>query len=201
MRVARLVAQLICTILATGAQSQDIQTAIFAGGVFCSLQEDLGKVVGVVSSQTGYIGGDVPEPTFEAVSAQTTGHYMALRVDYDAARISYRNLLIAYWLSIDPTNDKGQFCETGDSYRPAIFVLDPEQRAAAEASRARVERLVGKPIPVPVLPATTFWPAEERQQNYARKNPLRFDFYKRSCGRDAGLRAFWGSVPMLASQP
>jgi peptide-methionine (S)-S-oxide reductase len=179
---------------------QQIETAIFAGGSFMSLEADLGRVVGVLSTEAGYAGGTVPSPGFEAVSAQTTGHHMAVRLRFDASRISYGNLLIAYWLSIDPTDGEGQFCERGDSFAPAIFALDAGQLAAAEATRARVEKLIGREVAVKVLPAGTFWRAEERHQQYAAKNPLRFDFYKRSCGQASGLAAFWGGVPMLADQ-
>jgi peptide-methionine (S)-S-oxide reductase len=168
------------------------ETAIFAGGCFWCTEADFDKVPGVVSTTSGYIGGTVVRPSYEQVSAGGTGHYEAVRVVYDPKRISYAQLVDRFWPMIDPTDAGGQFCDRGDSYRSAIFVT-PEQRATAEASKARLaERgVLAAPIVTSVLPAKAFYPAEGYHQDYYKKNPIRYRFYRFSCGRDARLDTVW----------
>jgi peptide-methionine (S)-S-oxide reductase len=195
MRVVRLAAAALTIWAAGGHALAGHAVAIFAGGCFWCLEDDISRLPGVVDAETGYVGGSTPHPNYEAVSTGTTGHFEAVRVTFDPATTSYERLLLGYWLAIDPTDLDGQFCDRGPSGRSAIFVLDEDQRAAAQASVAEVAHALGAPVATAVLPAGAFWRAEELHQDYARKNPLRYQFYRRSCGRDARLRELWGDVP------
>ena len=171
--------------------------AIFAGGCFWCMEEALEKVPGVAAVVSGYIGGTVKNPTYEQVSGGGTGHFEAVRVTYDPAKVSYAQLLDAFWRNIDPTDDGGQFCDRGDQYRAAIFVRDAEQRAAAEQSKRRIETSgkVKQRIVTPIQPAGVFYVAEGYHQDYYKKNPVRYRYYKFSCGRASRLEAIWGSAP------
>ncbi|MCQ4346646.1 peptide-methionine (S)-S-oxide reductase MsrA [Pseudomonas stutzeri] len=168
--------------------------AIFAGGCFWCLEADFDKVPGVLSTTSGYIGGHLADPSYEQVSAGGTGHVEAVLVRYDPARTSYARLLEAFWPNIDPLTATGQFCDIGAQYRSAIFYADAEQRRQAEASKAALQASgrFDRPVLTEVLPATSFYPAEEYHQDYARKNPLRYRFYRSRCGRDARLAELWG---------
>jgi peptide-methionine (S)-S-oxide reductase len=174
------------------ATAQNLQTAIFAGGCFWCIEADFDKVPGVVETLSGYTGGTVDNPTYEQVVTETTGHYEAVRITFDAATVSYRELVDIFWRTVDPTDAYGQFCDRGDSYRTAIFAT-PDQAAEAEASKAAAEAVLREEIVTPVLPAQTFWPAEDYHQEFYRTNPVRYTFYRRSCGRDATLRGIWGA--------
>ncbi len=176
------------------AADQPTATAIFAGGCFWCMEADFDKVPGVLSTTSGYTGGSLANPSYEQVSAGGTGHLEAVLVSFDPTRTSYARLLEAYWPNIDPLTATGQFCDIGSQYRSAIFYADAEQQRLAEASKTallnsgRFER----PVVTEILPATTFYPAEEYHQNYYRKNPLRYRFYRTTCGRDARLAELWG---------
>ena len=167
--------------------------AIFAGGCFWCMERPFEELPGVISVLSGYTGGEIEGPSYEEVSAGRTGHAEAVRVLYDPARISYEQLLEVFWHNVDPTQANAQFYDHGTQYRSAIFYLDEAQRRAAEASRdallasGRFERIYTE-----IVPASTFWPAEEYHQDYYRKNPLRYNFYRHTCGRDARLEALWG---------
>lgn len=171
-------------------------TAIFAGGCFWCMEPPFDKLEGVVSTTSGYTGGNVANPSYEAVSSGRTGHAEAVRIQYDPKKISYERLLETFWPNIDPTDAGGQFCDRGSQYRAAIFYLNEEQRAAAERSRAAVA--ANKPFPQPIVTeivaADTFYPAEEYHQDYYLKNPLRYKFYRHGCGRDRRLEAVWGEA-------
>jgi len=190
----------LCSVAASAAPSQT-ETAVFAGGCFWCLEARFEAQSGVISVDPGYTGGTLANPSYRDVTAQTTGHYEAVQVRFDPARVSYGRLLVLYWLGIDPTDPDGQFCERGASKRAAVFALDATQAAKAETVRARAQAVLNARVVTPILHAGTFWPAEEYHRDYARKNPLRLEFYRRSCGREAGLRAIWGARPMLASDP
>lgn len=179
------------------AAAQDLRTAVVAGGCFWCVEADFDKVEGVVETLSGYTGGHVDNPTYEQVITETTGHYEAVRITFDADIISYRELIDIFWRTVDPTDDGGQFCDRGDSYRTAIFVADEAEREAAEASRAAAEAALGEAIVTPVLDASTFWPAEEYHQDYYRKNPVRYAFYRAACGRDARIRSLWGDEAFM----
>lgn len=171
-------------------------TAIFAGGCFWCVEADFDKVPGVLETVSGYTGGHTPDPSYEQVSAKQTGHAEAVRISYDPKQVSYRELLAVYWHSIDPTTVNRQFCDRGEPYRSAIFTLNEEQRRLALASKAELEKNkpFAEPIVTAILPAGTFYPAEDYHQDYYLKNPLRYKFYRYSCGRDQRLEELWGKA-------
>jgi peptide-methionine (S)-S-oxide reductase len=154
------------------------------------------KLPGVVSVTPGYSGGQVKNPTYEQVSAGGTGHAESIQIVFDPSKISYSRLLDIYWRNIDPTVTERQFCDTGNQYRSAIFYHGEEQRRAALQSKAALER--NKPfkgsVVTEVTPAGEFYPAEEYHQHYYKKNPLRYKYYRSSCGRDRRLKELWGSA-------
>lgn len=172
------------------------ETAIFAGGCFWCVESDFDHVPGVIATTSGYTGGTVERPSYKQVTYQETGHYEAVMVVYDPAQVSYEALLTAFWHSVDPTDDGGQFCDRGTSYRTAIFVKDDAQREAAEASKA--ELAAGEwpkdPIVTPILDAAPFYPAETYHQDYYRKNPLRYRYYRNGCRRDQTVKRVWGDM-------
>jgi peptide-methionine (S)-S-oxide reductase len=198
----RFIAALAFALASTvaSAQPKDLKTAIFAGGCFWCVESDFDKLPGVVSTTSGYTGGHVPHPTYHQVSAGDTGHAESVEIVYDPKVVSYRQLLDYYWHSIDPTVKDRQFCDVGTQYRTAIFTLDDEQKRLAEASRAEIERTkpFKAPIVTEIVKAGKFWPAEGYHQDYYKKNPLRYHFYREGCGRDARLKQLWGS---LAGKP
>jgi len=169
-------------------------TAIFGGGCFWCVEADFDKVPGVLSTTSGYIGGSVPNPTYEQVSAGGTGHAEVVRVVYDSSKVSYRDLLAFFWRNIDPLTANAQFCDRGSQYRSAIFYLDDEQKRLAEASKAEMaQRFKPRPVVTEIAPAMEFYPAEDYHQDYYRKNELKYKFYRWSCGRDARLEEVWGA--------
>jgi peptide-methionine (S)-S-oxide reductase len=174
------------------AQGAQIRTAIFAGGCFWCMEKPFDHTVGVISTTSGYSGGHLPNPSYEIVSAGGSGHYEVMQVRYDASKVSYAQLLGVYWQQVDPFDGSGQFCDRGDTYRPAIFVSNQTERAQAEASKQALMTEFGRPIRVAILAATPFYAAEEYHQDYYIKNPIRYNFYRNSCGRDARLRQVWG---------
>jgi peptide-methionine (S)-S-oxide reductase len=174
------------------APAPGLASAVFAGGCFWCMEPPYDALDGVVSTTSGFTGGHVADPSYEQVSAGGTGHVEAVEVVYDPKRVDYAKLLEVYWRNVDPLDDGGQFCDRGDSYRSAIFVGDAEQRRAAEESlRATGERL-GKPVVTQIRDRVPFYPAEEYHQDYYRKNPIRYRFYRGRCGRDARLQELWG---------
>ena len=193
-RIALVLFLLLLLPMTLSAQ-QEPEAAILAGGCFWCVEADFDKVPGVLDTQSGYIGGERPDPTYEEVSAGGTGHTEAVRITYDPEKVSYQKLLDVFWRSIDPTTPDRQFCDRGSQYRSAIFYLNEEQRRLAEASRATLE--ADKPFPEPIVteisPADEFYPAEEYHQDYYRKNPLRYRYYRFSCGRDQRLESLWGA--------
>jgi peptide-methionine (S)-S-oxide reductase len=168
--------------------------ATFAGGCFWCVEADFDKLPGVVSTTSGYIGGHVANPSYEQVSAKRTGHAEAVEVVYDPAKVTYEQLLQHFWHGIDPTVRDRQFCDIGSPYRTAIFTHDATQLQAARASLAALEK--SKPFTAPIVteiaPAGPFYPAEAYHQDYHLKNPLRYRYYRASCGRDSRLRELWG---------
>ncbi len=174
------------------APGPKLATAVFAGGCFWCTAADFDKVPGVVSTVSGYTGGRVPDPTYEQVSAGGTGHIEAVQVVYDPAKVSYNRLVARFFRTIDPLDGGGQFCDRGDQYRSAIFVADAVQRRIAEATKARAAALLKKPIATQILPAARFYPAEGYHQDYYKKNPVKYKYYRWRCGREARLAAVWG---------
>ena len=169
------------------------QWAIFAGGCFWCTESDFDHMPGVVATTSGYSGGRLANPSYEQVSRGNTGHIEAVRVVYDPRRISYAALVNRFFRTIDPLDPGGSFCDRGYQYRSAIFVRNSEERRIAEAAKARVQRQLGRPVATLILPARNFYAAEEYHQNYYRKNPVRYRFYRWNCGRQQRLDALWGS--------
>jgi len=166
--------------------------AIFAGGCFWCVESDFDKVPGVLRTTSGYTGGTVKNPTYRQVSAGGTGHAEAVEIVYDPAKVTYQKLLGVYWHSVDPLTKDAQFCDHGRQYRTAIFYTDAEQKRLAEASKKTVEAHFGKPVYTEIVPARTFYKAEDYHQDYYKKNPIRYKFYRWNCGRDQRLEQIWG---------
>ena len=171
--------------------SAESEEAIFAGGCFWCLEHDLEKLDGVVSAESGYSGGDLINPTYQDHS----GHQEVVKVIFDSDIISYKDLLKQYWVNIDPFDNNGQFCDRGDSYKPVIFTSNQEQKRDAKESQETIS--VGLNIPleqlkVDIVESKVFWLAENYHQDFAVKNPLKYNFYRTSCGRDNRLKKVWG---------
>ncbi|RYF93530.1 MAG: peptide-methionine (S)-S-oxide reductase [Caulobacteraceae bacterium] len=170
------------------------QTAVFAGGCFWCMEHDMAGIPGVIKVESGYTGGHVKNPSYRDVTSEKSGHYEAVRVTYDPARLQYDYLLFRYWKLVDPTDAGGQFCDRGPSYRPAVFVANPEQRKIAEASRSKAAaKLKRGKMATPILDLGAFWPAEAYHRDYAKRNAAAYYAYRAGCGRDARLRAVWGN--------
>ncbi len=179
-------------MVASPVVQQGYQMATFAAGCFWSVEAAFDKVSGVVSTTSGYTGGRVHNPTYEDVIRGGTGHAEAVEVVFDPAVVTYDQLLDHFWRNVDPFVAHRQFCDVGDQYRPEIFVHSDAQRAAAESSRQRIQNRFDQSIPVPVTSASAFYPAEAYHQGYHEAYATQYQFYRRSCGRDARLRQIWG---------
>jgi methionine-S-sulfoxide reductase len=179
---------------ASGAHTQ---TAILAGGCFWCMESDFEKLDGVVDVVSGYTGGQVKNPTYRQVSSGSTGHVEAVEISFDADKITYPQILEFFWRHIDPTRAGGQFCDHGPQYRPVIFYVNEIQHRQALASAKQIAQT--KPFPEPlkvaIVQAGTFYPAEEYHQDYYKKNPVRYRFYRYNCGRDARIEDLWGKLP------
>jgi peptide-methionine (S)-S-oxide reductase len=177
-----------------GAVPPGQAVATFAGGCFWCMEPPYDKLPGVTATISGYTGGSKVNPTYGEVSSGSTGHTEAVQVVYDPKKVTYEKLLEVFWVNIDPTVKNRQFCDSGGQYRTGIFYQDEAQRKAAEASKAALERSkpFKEPIVTPIEMAGPFYPAEEYHQDYYRKNPVRYDFYRKGCGRDARLKQLWG---------
>ena len=168
--------------------------ATFAGGCFWCVEEVYDKVPGVISTVSGYMGGVQKNPTYEQVSTGRTGHAEVVQVEYDPSKVTYARLLDIFWRNIDPTQKDGQFCDHGPQYRSGIFYHNDEQKRLAEGSRLNLSK--NKPfkgeIVTEITRAAEFYPAEDYHQDFHRKSPTRYKFYKSGCGRDARLQQLWG---------
>lgn len=173
-----------------------LEKATFAGGCFWCMEHPFDQLPGVISVTSGYSGGQKKNPTYEEVSAGWTGHAESVQVAYDPSKIRYEKLLEVYWHNIDPTVKDRQFCDSGHQYRSVIFYHTDEQRRLAIQSKAALEK--NKPfrgaIQTEIVAAGEFYPAEEYHQHYYKKNPIRYKFYRTSCGRDSRLRELWGAL-------
>lgn len=169
--------------------------ATFAGGCFWCMEPPFDELEGVLSTTSGYTGGQTKNPTYREVSAGGTGHAEAVQVAYDPKKISYERLLEVFWRNVDPLDEGGQFCDRGSQYRAAIFYHDDTQRRLAEGSRKALEasRRFSQPIVTEIVAATEFYPAEEYHQDYYRKNLVRYKYYRWGCGRDPRLTELWGA--------
>ena len=171
-----------------------LATAIFSGGCFWCVEADFEKLPGVKDAISGYTGGSLANPTYEQVSHGSTGHIESVKVLYDPKVVSYEQLLDYFWHHVDPTVKDRQFCDVGEQYRTAIFYQGDAQKAAAEASKAALEKSGKLPhIYTEIRAAGPFYVAEDYHQEYYKKNPIRYNYYRTSCGRDARVREVWGS--------
>lgn len=185
---------LACCIAASpAALAAETATVIFAGGCFWCIEADFEKLDGVIDVESGYIGGSTANPTYQQVSAGGTGHAEAVRVRYDPRRVGYEKLLDYFWRHIDPTVKDRQFCDIGSQYRSAIFYQnDAEKKLAQDSLRALEKSGKFAHIYTEIVAAATFYPAEDYHQDYYKKNPVRYQFYRTSCGRDARVKSLWG---------
>ncbi len=200
----RLLLSLALVLAAAGAAAAQGATApketparavaTFAGGCFWCVESDFDKVKGVLATISGYTGGHVKNPTYGQVSSGTTGHAESVEVVYDPSVVSYSQLLTYYWHHVDPTVKDRQFCDVGNQYRTAIFVHNEAQRKLAEASKQKVAAELGKPIYTEIDTAGPFYKAEEHHQNFYKKHPLKYEFYRWNCGRDQRIKQIWGNV-------
>lgn len=195
-----LVIILVLTISTGGASSVPATPlrgkATFAGGCFWCMEAPFDKLPGVISVTVGYTGGTLKNPTYQQVSAGGTGHAEAVQIVYDPSRIGYDKLLDVFWRNIDPTTPDRQFCDVGHQYRSAIFTHTVEQRRIALSSKSALEK--NKPfagaVTTTIEVAAEFYPAEEYHQHYSQKNPIRYSYYRTSCGRDRRLKELWGNT-------
>ena len=186
-------AALVLVLLgAATAQTEKTATAVFASGCFWCTESDFDKVAGVISTTSGYIGGPAATATYEQVSAGRSGHKEAVKLVYDPAKVSYRQLLDVFWRNVDPLDAYGQFCDKGSQYLGAIFVDNDEERRLAEETKAKVAQLLGKPVVTEILPLQEFHPAEAYHQDYHKKNAAQYAFYRWGCRRDQRLEQLWG---------
>jgi peptide-methionine (S)-S-oxide reductase len=176
------------------AQSDNRESAILAGGCFWCMEPPYDETEGVLATISGYSGGDELEPTYEQVSAGTTGHIEVVKIEYDPSKVGYEKLLEIFWRNIDPLDPAGQFCDKGPQYRSAIFYGNEEEKKLAEESKKKIEEKLGKPVVTEILPEKAFYDAEDYHQNYYQENPIRYKLYRYGCGRDARLEEVWGSV-------
>jgi peptide-methionine (S)-S-oxide reductase len=190
MRV--IIVAVLCLAAVGAADAQELARATFAGGCFWCMEPPFDKLDGVVSTTSGYTGGRTANPTYEQVSAGTTGHTEAVEIVYDPRKITYAQLLEVFWRNIDPLTADRQFCDVGSQYRAGIFTHDETQRRLAEESKRAVAQRLPKPVVTEISAASKFWPAEEYHQDYYKKNPIRYKLYRANCGRDQRLDAIWG---------
>ena len=186
------------SMAANTTQDQNLKIATFAGGCFWCSESDFEKISGVIKVISGYTGGKKENPTYEEVSAGATGHVEAIQVYYDPEKVSYEKLLEVFWRHIDPTDSGGQFADRGPQYASAIFYHDEEQKQTAEKSKKELGKSgkFAKPIVTPILKFTRFYDAEEYHQDYYKKNPLRYAYYRQGSGRDQFLEKAWGKEKM-----
>ena len=185
----------LSTWLSSGVQSAPTTAkAYFAGGCFWCMEEAFEKFDGVTAVVSGYMGGTVADPTYEQVSDGRTGHAESIEVTYDPSKVTYQKLLDAFWHNIDPITPNAQFCDHGTQYRAVVFYSTDEEKRLAEESKSKIEQSKRLPAPIvtQLVQASTFYQAEDYHQDYYKKNPLRYKYYKYSCGRAQRLEALWG---------
>jgi peptide-methionine (S)-S-oxide reductase len=191
---AQFAALLLVGVSLTTADAfgQERESAVFAGGCFWCMEEAFDKVPGVLATTSGYTGGSVENPGYEQVSGGGTGHYEAVQVEYDATKVSYAELLEAFWRNVDPFDARGQFCDKGSQYLSAVFVANEDERQLAESTKAEVAERFDMPVVTEVLPEQAFYAAEDYHQNFYQTNAARYKFYKFGCGRAQRLEEIWG---------
>jgi peptide methionine sulfoxide reductase msrA/msrB len=200
-KLSRLVA-LFLLLLANSASAEEpssanVESVVLAGGCFWCIEADYEKLDGVLDVVSGYAGGHVKNPSYKQVSSGRSGHLEVARISYDADVISYEQILDFFFRHIDPTRSDGQFCDAGPQYRPAIFYKDDNQKQRALAVMERIEKTkpFKQPLKVELIRETVFYPAEDYHQDYYKKNPFRYKYYRFSCGRDSRVEELWGKGP------
>lgn len=185
------------TVIAGTFQSANAETktAIFAGGCFWCIEKDFEHVDGVVDVVSGYTGGASDNPTYK--NHVKDKHIEAVKITYDDTKVSYEKLLDSFWRTVNPTDAGGQFCDRGHSYTTAIFAVDATQRKAAEGSKLAVSKLLKDPVVTPIRDAVPFYNAEDYHQDYYKKNPIRYNYYRSVCGRNKAVKALWGKQAYL----
>jgi peptide-methionine (S)-S-oxide reductase len=197
MLILSMMGMSVILIASTSAMAgTNLEKATFAGGCFWCMEHPFDEIPGVVSVTPGYTGGQKKNPTYEEVSAGGTGHAESVQIVYDPAKVTYEKLLDVFWHNIDPVAKDRQFCDTGHQYRSAIFYHNEEQHRLALQSKALLEKnkTFKEPIATEIVQATEFYPAEEYHQHYYKKNPIRYKYYRTTCGRDKRLKEVWGSA-------
>ena len=201
----------IALILGANSEAQEKETAVFAGGCFWCVEKDFDSVEGVLSTISGFTGGQKPAG-YKEVTSGKTGHYEAVKIEYDPNIVSYEELTHKFWRSVDPTDAGGQFCDRGKSYRTAIFALNEEQRQIAETSLGVAEQDLGQRIVTPILDAGEFYPADDYHQNYYQSNAIvltrfgpltkakAYERYRSACGRDQRVFELWGDEATFATK-
>jgi methionine-S-sulfoxide reductase len=191
--VLALALVLSASALSRAAES-GLEIATFAGGCFWCVESDFDNVPGVVRTVSGFTGGDLKDPTYQQVTAGGSGHLEAVQITFDPKKVSFAALLEIFWRSVDPTDDGGQFCDRGESYQTAIFANSAEQQRLAQESKRQLQlsALLKAPIVTAIKAAGPFYPAEDYHQDYYKRNPLRYKFYRFGCGRDARITELWG---------
>ena len=178
--------------VAAGPPGQGEAVAVFAGGCFWCMEGPFEKLPGVLSVESGYVGGKIKGPTYQQVAMGRTTHVEAVRVLYTPDKIDYQRLLEVFWHNIDPTQDNGQFCDKGAQYRSAVFVATAEERRAAEQSKATAQTVLGQTVVTEIRDTATFRLAEDYHQDFYKTNPTRYKSYRAGCGRDHRLHQLWG---------
>lgn len=197
MKTYLFLGALLCTFFTLPLQAADLSSdrkiATFAGGCFWCMEHPFDELDGVIDTLSGYMGGDLNNPSYQQVSAGGTGHAEVVQLRYDPSKITYKKLLSVFWSNIDPTTKNRQFCDKGNQYRSVIFYHNTEQQKLAEQSLAQLN--ISKPFKDPIVTeltaATAFYPAEDYHQDYYLKNPIRYKYYRYSCGRDKRLKQLW----------
>ena len=180
----------LTAVLPAQTASAETQAAIFAGGCFWCVEKDFDNVPGVLSTTSGYSGGTLQNATYQ----NHEGHREVVKVEFDSTKTSFDKLAAVFFRSVDPTDDAGQFCDRGHAYTTAIYVAGEAQKTAAEKAKADAEAALGKAIVTPIEAAGTFWDAEDYHQDYYKKNPLRYKYYRSACGRDGRIEELWGNA-------
>ena len=184
---------LLLGLLVPFAANATTAVATFAGGCFWCMESDFEKLDGVSGVVSGYTGGHTVNPTYEDSSSGTTGHAESVEVTYDPAKVSYAVLVDYFWHHIDPLTPNAQFCDHGSQYRSAIFYRNDQEKQAALASKTKYEKQLGKPIVTEIVQAGPFYKAEDYHQDYYKKNPIRYTYYRHACGREARIKEVWGN--------
>lgn len=177
------------------AAHAETKTAIFAGGCFWCIEKDFEHVEGVTNVVSGYTGGTTDNPTYK--NHVKDKHLEAVKITYDDSKVSYDTLLSVFWRTVDPTDAGGQFCDRGHSYTTAVFALDDMQKKAAEASKLEASKVLKNPIVTPIRDAAPFYNSEDYHQDYYKKNPVRYNYYRASCGRNKTVKRLWGEQAYL----